>query len=327
MKKILSILPVSIAGTLIVKGFSSGFKANSCFVLEKDVRELTQNDIERFRPDIIFGYDYSYMHNKELCDYILSNKGAFKLVHYFADEPDGKYAYTEFPQLYEDYKKIGAYSFLWDKEFCAQLPDSEYLPLAVNYKAYKVSELGEYDYDISFVGRPLTEKRQSILCSLIKVFGKKLSIFSYEPHFLRSVDDIIERGLLSKEELNIYKNSYKGYLENERELANVYSRSRINLNITLQGETSLNYRVFEVLASKGFLITDNVSDIKDNFDVGKDLEVYNDIDELVDKIKFYLNYPNITEKIVYNGFATVVKRHSYTSRANTVLQSIKNNVI
>lgn len=323
MKKVLSILPVSIAGTLIIKGFSSGFKSNGCFVLEKDVRELTPEDLENFKPDIIFGYDYSYMHNKVLCDYILANQAKYQLVHYFADEPDGRYAYTDFPEMYNDYKNIDAYSFVWDREFCSQLPNSQYLPLAVNYKAYKIADYGEYAYDISFVGRPLTEKRQRILCRLIKEFGRKLNIFSYKPHFERSVDEIKTIGLLDARELEIYKSSFKGYLQNEKELAKVYSSSKININITLQGETSLNYRVFEVLASRGFLITDDVADLKENFDVGRELESYKDEDDLVDKIRFYLKYPGISERIIYNGFASVTKRHSYTARAKSILQSIK----
>ena len=323
MKKVLSVLPVSIAGTLIVKGFSAGFKSNSCFVLEKDVRDLSPEDLEHFKPDIIFCYDYGYMHNSTLCDYILANKDKYQLVHYFADEPDGRYAYTDYPKMYKNYKKIGANSFVWDREYCSELPDSLYLPLAVNYKAYKIADFDGYEYDISFVGRPLTDKRQRVLCRLIKEFGTKLNIFSYEPHFLRSVEEIKNSGLLNEEELELYKNSFKGYLNNEKELARVYNRSRININITLQGTTSLNYRVFEVLASKGFLITDDVSDLSKNFAVGKELESYKDEEDLADKIRFYLKYPEITEKIVYNGFDCVVKKHSYTARAKTILQSIK----
>lgn len=323
MKKVLSILPVSIAGVLIVKGFNSGFRSNGCYVIEKDVRDLTVSDIENYRPDIIFGYDYSYLHNKEISGFILSNKDKYKLVHYFADEPDGQYAYTNHPEIYNEFKKTGAYSFVWDREYCSQLPDSRYLPLAVNAKAYKYTDFYGYKYGISFVGRPLTPKRQKILCRLVREFKNGLKIFSYEPHFVRSIEEIKDNGLLNEEELNIYRNSFCGYLRSEKELAYVYRHSRINLNITLQGSTSLNYRVFEVPASQAFLITDDVSDLGENFEIGKDLEVYKDEDELVDKIRFYLNYPGIAEKIAYNGYSTVIKRHSYTVRANNILQCIK----
>ena len=292
MEKVLAILPVSIAGTLIVKGFSAGFKANGCYVMEKDVRELCPQDLERYKPGIIFCYDYGYMHNKELFDYILAHKNNYRLVHYFADEPDGRYAYTDFPELYKNFKEIkGVYSFVWDKEFCRHLEGSIYLPLGVNPKAYRTDAFGQYRYSITFAGRPLTEKRQKLLCSLIREF--------------------------------VYKNSYKGFLQNEKELADVYNASKININITLQGETSLNYRVFEVLASKAFLITDDVADLKDNFRVGKELEVYGDEYDLIDKVKFYLKNPYILQNIAENGYAAILQRHSYAARANIILQSIK----
>ncbi len=324
MEKVLAILPVSIAGTLIVKGFSAGFKANGCYVMEKDVRELCPQDLERYKPGIIFCYDYGYMHNKELFDYILAHKNNYRLVHYFADEPDGRYAYTDFPELYKNFKEIkGVYSFVWDKEFCRHLEGSIYLPLGVNPKAYRTDAFGQYRYSITFAGRPLTEKRQKLLCSLIREFGRKVNIFSYEPHFLRSVEEIKSQKLLDDYELEIYKNSYKGFLQNEKELADVYNASKININITLQGETSLNYRVFEVLASKAFLITDDVADLKDNFRVGKELEVYGDEYDLIDKVKFYLKNPYILQNIAENGYAAILQRHSYAARANIILQSIK----
>lgn len=324
MKKILSIIPLNIAGTIIVRGFNSGFKSNGCYIMEKDVRELTPQIIARFKPDVIFGYDYSYLQSTFLTDYILENKDKFKLVHYFGDEPESTYAYGDYPDLYKKFRNIDAYSFVWDKDFVSQLPNAQYLPLGANYKVYKVEDFGDFRYDISFVGRPLTDKRQEILCRLIKVFGNRLSIFSYENYFLRSLNEITEKGLLNDEELEIYKNSYKGYLKTEQDLADVYSRSKINVNITLQGKTSLNYRVFEVPASRGFLLTDDVADLHENFEIGREVESYKNIDDLIDKIKFYLDNPNIAEKIVYNGFAAVYKRHSYTARARSILQSIKN---
>ena len=63
MKKVLLTLPNSIAGTLILKGYKQGFKSCGAFVMEKDARELTIDDIKRFKPDIIFGYDYGFLFN------------------------------------------------------------------------------------------------------------------------------------------------------------------------------------------------------------------------------------------------------------------------
>lgn len=326
MKKVLITLPNSIAGTLILKGFRQGFKSNGCFILEKDLRDLEIDDIKRFKPDMIFGYDYGFLFSddEELKKYILEHKTEYKLVHYFADEPDGRYAYVNKPHLFEEFKKIGAVSYMWDRDFVDDLPDCSYMPLAVNCKAYK-SDLSNFivpRFDISFVGRPLTDKRQKILAALIKRFGKKLNIFSYEKHFLQSLDDMRDKHFLSEDELDIYKSAYKGFLKTESEIAEVYANTKVNINITLQGKSGLNYRVFEVLASRGFLLTDDMEDIQRNFLVSKELEVYKDVDDLLDKTAFYLKNTDIAQRIAFIGYADVVKSHSYTARARRILEDV-----
>lgn len=329
MKRILITSPNSIAGSLILKGFKAGFKANGCYVQEKDARDLSIEDIEKFKPDIIFGYDYGFLlpAKMDLIDYIIENKNKHKLVHYFADEPNSKWAYVEKHELYKEYLQLAKdekniFSFIWDRTFCKQIPNSLYLPLAVNYKAYRPEEAKKYA--ISFVGRPLTDKRQKILASLIKYFGKKLNIFCYEKHFLQSLDDMKEKQLLSEKELDTYKSTYKGFLTTEQDIANVYFNSKINLNITLQGKTGMNYRVFEVLASRGFLITDETEDTLQSFEIAKELETYKDINDLIDKTEFYLEHYEIAQKIALNGFANVAKSHNYTARARKILDTIKN---
>lgn len=329
MKKVLITLPNSIAGSLIMRGFSAGFRANGCHVLEKDLRELSINDIKRYNPDIILGYDYGFLfyEQKDLVDYILNSEQNYKIVHYFADEPNGKFAYVDKPELYQTFVDISksrknVFSFVWDKDFVDEFFNCKYLPLAVNYKSYLSNEI--IPYEISFVGRPLTDKRQEILAALVKKFGKKLSIFCYEKHFLQSVDEMKQKQLLSDKELELYKSSYKGFLAKESEIADVYFNSKVNINITLQGKSGLNYRVFEVLASKGFLLTDEMNDIKENFIVSKELETYKDIDDLIDKVDFYLKNPIIAKKIAILGFANIAKKHSYTVRARTILDTLKN---
>ena len=61
MQKILITLPNSIAGSLIMQGFSAGFKSNGCYVIKKDLRNLSVEEIKKFKPDIILGYDYGFL--------------------------------------------------------------------------------------------------------------------------------------------------------------------------------------------------------------------------------------------------------------------------
>ena len=328
MKKVLLTLPDNIAGKLITKGFSAGFKSNGCFVLCKELKDLSVSDVEKFRPDIVFGYDYGFLYSgkMDLIEYLLADGANCNLVHYFGDIPDSKYAYGLKNELYVEFSllsktKNNIFSFVWDKSFENKIPNMKYLPMAVNTKVYKAKE-DLKKYDITFVGRPLTDKRQELLAALIKRFGKRVNIFSYENHFLQSLDDMKEKQFLTDEEFDIYKSSYRGVLYTEQELADVYFNSKVNINIPIQGCSGINYRVFEVLASCGFLLTEFTEEIEKTFIVSKELETYTDFADLIDKTEFYLKNYDFAQKISIMGYADVFKKHSYTSRARTVLDNV-----
>lgn len=330
MYKILITLPNSIAGTLIMNGFKQGFEANGCVVKDKDLRELSIDYIEKFNPDIIFGYDYGYLFSddNDLREYIETKrlKKELELIHYFADDPLSRYALVGKDWMYKRFLELKLIGYSWDRSYTRLLNEGKYLPLAVNAKAYKLLPEQEQEYPlypISFVGRPLTDYRQEILAAMIKGFGGLVNIFSYEKHFLQSIEDMKKKNLLNARELETYKNAYKGFLTTEQELAQVYNSSVVNLNITLQGEESLNYRVFEVLASKGFLLTDDRLDIADNFEEGRDLEIYSTVYDLADKTEFYLKHPDYARCIGEQGRGTVVKKHTYTERAKKILDDTK----
>lgn len=320
MRKILIILPKSIAGGLIMNGFAEGFELNKCKVFKKQVDELTFDDIQSFKPDIILGYDYSFLMD-ENCTEIIEKSECKNLLFYFADEPKGKFALGENTHFYNDIKKYNPKIYIWDKDFVNEFKNAEYLPLAITPKKYKTI-FDNYKYNITFVGRPLTDLRQEILCQIIKVFKNKLKIFSYEEHFLRSIDEIKEKKLLDENDLAVYSNCWQGFIEKEEDLAEIYNSSKINLNINLQGKSSINYRVFEVLASGGFLLTDEREDLNKYFTVSKNLETYKNTEDLIDKIDFYLQNLNIAQKIAQAGKSEILKNHTFNARAKIILKNI-----
>lgn len=322
MKNVLVITPKSIAGELIMKSLALGFEMNKCRVLAKQVDIITEEDVKKFKPDMIIGYDYSFL-MEEGCKKIIQNSGCKNLVFYFADEPKGKYALGDRDYLYDELNDMDATIFIWDKDFLGDFEKSFYLPLAVDPSKY-LTEFTGYKYDITFVGRPLSPYRQKILCDLVKVFKNKLTIFSYERHFLQSIEDIKSQNLLDEEDLQIYSKCWNGFIKSEKELAEIYNSSKINLNITIQGKSSINYRVFEVLASGGFLLTDEKEDLKRYFKISKHLETYKDTTDLIDKINFYMNNLNIAQKIAQLGRFECIEANSFSARARSIIKKVWN---
>ncbi len=318
MKKILVLSPKKFSGKLITDGFAQGFRLNKCKVLEKSVNELTSKDVQDFNPDMIFGYDYSFL-TEEACKNIILNATCKNYVFYFADEPQSEFALGENKELYNELKNLKSKIFIWDKDFTKEFKNCNYLPLGVNPKKY-MSDYSGYKYAICFVGCPLTDETENFLALVVKSFQSKFNIFCLEEDFLQSIKDIKEKGFLNENDLAIYSKSWRGYVEKEEDLAKIYNSTKVNININPQGKSSINYRVFSVLAAGGFLLTDERDDLKKYFEISKHLETYKNNDDLIDKIDFYLKNLNIAQKIAQLGRFEVIESNTFSARASYILK-------
>ena len=93
--------------------------------------------------------------------------------------------------------------------------------------------------------------------------------------------------------------------------AEIYAQSLINLNISLNGD--LNLRIFEVLSSGGFLLTDRLSaesGLELLFRDGEHLVCFRDEKDLLDKIKYFLRHPDEAKEIAGNGYEEYRRNHS-----------------
>jgi len=320
--KILFVSPVSIAGALIIKGFLKGFEELGFKSLLLDVRELDYDAINTFSPDLIIGYDYSHLINQTATNVI--DRFDVPKIHYFADNPNDNFSLSGDNSLPEKLSKTDGIVFCWDRNYLNDFKNKAfYLPLAVNPEDYSVDINTSKKHGILFAGRPLTERRINILCEIVKHFPDELSIYSYDKHFEKSVNEIKEQKLLTDEQLESYIKSFKGFLNTEKELAEVYANSKIVLNITMeQGLSSMNYRVLEVLASGGFLLTDYKKDTAEYFESDKELVFYENSDDLIGKISKYLNNKELRDEIAFNGKNIVLKYHSFKKRASEMLAVI-----
>ncbi|MEI7473403.1 MAG: glycosyltransferase [bacterium] len=321
MKKILFITPISIAGALIINGLNEGFKSLGHDTLSYDVRDLNENEILNFNPDLVIGYDYAHFVEDQAENIIKQlNK---PIIHYFGDAPLENYSHSGNLNLFDKLSTSDGIVFCWDKEYIKAFKNRAYsLPLAVNPSVY-MTETHKKNDKIVFVGRPLTETRLEILCEVLKQYPDNLEIYSYEKHFEKSIEQIKKFNLLDENQINLYKKTFKGFLKTEKELANIYAQSAISLNITLdQGISSINYRVFEVLASKGFLITDYKKDTAIEFIADVEAVYYSNINELMEKIAFYLYNPEQRLKIEEQGHLKILNKHTFKHRAKEIIENI-----
>ena len=82
-------------------------------------------------------------------------------------------------------------------------------------------------------------------------------------------------------------------------------------------------RTFETMASGSFLMTDNIIHIDELFQDGKHCALYDDLDDMVEKIRYYLANPKERERIDKVGYEEVMKRHTFKSRIKLMLEKSK----
>ncbi len=115
----------------------------------------------------------------------------------------------------------------------------------------------------------------------------------------------------------------RGGVRTLSEMPKVFQASRINLNMTMRPiETGLSQRIWDVLACGGFLLTNYQSEIPDYFEIGKDLETYESMEELEEKVRYYLAHEDERMEIAINGYEKVAAHHSYEMRLSQLIRML-----
>ncbi|MCX6730650.1 MAG: glycosyltransferase, partial [Candidatus Roizmanbacteria bacterium] len=195
--------------------------------------------------------------------------------------------------------------------------------LAADTSKYFYDYDKKYKSDISYVGHYLKEKRDFFIRNIFPLQRKHLvKLYGLDWTFKdRLLGDMQRVGQFFNIEM----------LKGLRQLPmtidrKVYSSSIINLNIhgdfQVKYGSDINERTYKILASGGFQICDNVKVLRKYFNKNELVIGENDKDYL-EKIEYYLKYPNKRDVIIRNGQKKVLKYHTYTNRMQQIIDIYK----
>ena len=113
-----------------------------------------------------------------------------------------------------------------------------------------------------------------------------------------------------------------GGVLSDSDMIPMYSRSKINLGFSSCGEigeteeriVQIRLRDFEVPMSGGFYMVEYMEELEEFFDIGKEIVCYSDPEDLVDKIRYYLEHDNQREEIRRAGYKRALKNHTWHER-------------
>jgi spore maturation protein CgeB len=316
---------------------------------ESFIRNL-MNDIMHFKPDFVLTINHLGFDNEgRLTD--LFNEMELPFVSWFVDSPN--VILSSFDRNISDFCNI----FVWDDDYLSQLKQKGYkhcdiLPLATDTDIFYPKDL-PYKYTVSFVGSSMVYSIHKNMQSWVHRDDLMATFPNVVKAFLDSKSRHVEPALaaVSWKATQIYRQSgidkiaefiptvagdpnWKNILPLEFEilperwyyddLVDYYNQSKINFNMTsLQMTNAINQRVFDVSACKRFILTDYRKQIDELFDGQENIVYFNDVDEIPDITKYYLN--NEVARINYcnKAYNVVLHNHTYNHRLKKIIDVMK----
>lgn len=156
-----------------------------------------------------------------------------------------------------------------------------------------------------------------------------LGMHASEIERIRALNGLAEQfqvALYTRSNTTLLKNvTCRGGVTTHVEMPKIFHSSKINLNITIKPiQTGLSLRVWDILGCGGFLLSNYQAEIPDYFEIGRDLDCYESLADLKEKVRFYLTHEDIRREIADNGYRKVKAFHSYEARIATMLKMLFN---
>jgi len=134
----------------------------------------------------------------------------------------------------------------------------------------------------------------------------------------------------------------KGEIDQEG-MIRLFNESRINLNLSNSASWDARYlassprafinrlrskknieqmkaRIFEVSGCGAFQLSYFVEGLAHCYDIDREVCVYADVDDLIEKIKFYLAHEDLRESIATAAYKRTLKDHTFAQRFQTMFQ-------
>ncbi|HUT43969.1 MAG TPA: glycosyltransferase, partial [Desulfobacterales bacterium] len=119
-----------------------------------------------------------------------------------------------------------------------------------------------------------------------------------------------------------YGVKYMGSAGHTFEINKIYSASSINVDINrLYQMDIIPMRVFDIMACGGFVLAEYSKELSNIFEIGKEVETYSTLDELVSKATYYLDHESEALEIAKRGRGAVLKNHTISGRVKYMLKA------
>ncbi|MDZ4839026.1 MAG: glycosyltransferase [Bacteroidota bacterium] len=200
-----------------------------------------------------------------------------------------------------------------------------YCQEAANPNIYKPN-VGLKTIDVSFCGSRYGNRKPFMMRLAKKdiyvdVFGPNWEKLNHFPLYREIYLNI--RGLKS-----IKANKVHGTVTDE-ELINIFNSSKINLGLTICGDTYIDVPVrqvrlrdFEIPMCGGFYLTEMNEELHNFYEADKEVVFFQDEKECADKVKYFLKNDVARNKIADAAYRRSINEHTWQQRFKMILKHI-----
>lgn len=281
-------------------GFIEDLKRNIFRLVSKDlmyvnISKIIDSEIKKFQPDLII-----------VISPFMFNEKVFECFDNFSNIVKCAWIGDRFTTSHKNIADKFDHLFYTDSFFLEEgktfdFPNGSYLPLAVNENRF-FDKNQKREERLLFIAS-YTKQRMEFLKQInsidLKLIGAK-----WQKEYLKKNTEYIDKNI------------------NINQVVDEYNLSQFILNIKHEHNVvnGLNMRTFEAIASGGCLLQDYVKDIEINFEINKDILVYNNIEELNELILKMRKDKLIMNNLIKNGKELVLEKHTYKNRVNKILE-------
>lgn len=249
--------------------------------LNYNFKKIIYKQVEFYKPDVIYIHDVTYFSKEELK--LLKKKTRLLVGQIAYPKPLNKSVFHEYdfiisslPNYIRDFKKMGV--------------KAEYLKWCFEDTILKNIKGKKRKYEVTYIGglSPLHSKGNAILEDVSKKIN--VNLWGYgRPNIKQAWG----------------KDMFKIFSE---------SKIVINRHINISKNYANNMRMFEATGMGALLITDKKVNNHEFFEIGREIIVYKDSEDLIKKIKYYLKNDSERIKIAKRGQTRTLKEHTYRIR-------------
>jgi hypothetical protein len=291
-------------GIEVMKKIPVGIKTNLKLETQLD---LIKKELNKFKPDLISAWQL------DILRIISKNQDGFNILHDFlSDIHIPKSIILQEDPGFVSIQKLYSLTCLFDYIFTHSIIMKDkyikdgvkkvfYRPCFYYSDGFKLTENAKSSkrYDISFIGR-LNPDRAMFIDKIKKEF----------------------HGL----------NIFVGEVWDKKDIIKIYNNSKINLvygmKSDIEGLKGDGYpmKILEILASKGFALCESRCRLKEDFINGEELVMFNNSDDCIKKIIYFLNHEEERCRIATKGHEKVINCFKDTDGYKEMINKLKINL-